>query len=232
MVSSKKIAKRHARTAGRQTWAMDLLLAEELLLLAYKSNGSPLVELESLDYLLSAAVLAELAVRGRLAFRDGRLEVTDPTPVGEDELDRTLGRLAAFERAPAFGDFWTAMYTPDRRARLLRRLADRGAITHERRSLLKLIRYDVFPEVDPALRTSVRERVRDVLGGAEPDARTVALISLGHAGKVIQRAFPGTDRKRAAEIAARDPIGVTVAAAFKSAIAEHIAKVASGGAAS
>nr|WP_188190070.1 GPP34 family phosphoprotein [Nonomuraea sp. SYSU D8015] len=108
---------------------MDLLLAEELLLLAYRPKGSPLVELESLDYLLSAAVLAELAVRGRLELRDGRLQVIDPAPVGDDELDRPLGRLTATEPAPEFGDYWNSMYTPDRRARLLRRLADRGAIT-------------------------------------------------------------------------------------------------------
>ncbi|WP_127931055.1 GPP34 family phosphoprotein [Nonomuraea polychroma] len=115
---------------------MDLLLAEELLLLAYRSNGSPLVELESLDYLLSAAVLAELAVRGRLALRDGRLEATGSEPVGDAELDRTLGRLTAVEQAPEFGDYWTSIYTPDRRARLLERLAERGAITHEKRSVL------------------------------------------------------------------------------------------------
>jgi hypothetical protein len=210
---------------------MDLLLAEELLLLAYRPNGSPFVELESLDYLLSAAVLDDLAVRGRLVLRDGRLEVTDSAPVGDDELDRTLGRLTTVELAPEFGGYWTSMYTPDRRVRLLRRLADRGAIRHEKRSLLKLIKYEAFPEADPAPRASVRERVRDVLGGAEPDARTVALISLAHAGKVIQRAFPGTDRKRAAELAAQDPIGTMVAAAFKAAIAEGIAKVAGGGAA-
>ncbi|MFI7700198.1 hypothetical protein [Nonomuraea sp. NPDC049480] len=61
---------------------MDLLSAEEPLLLAYRPRGSPLVEMESLDYLLSAAVLADLAVRGRWGPPERRRGRPEPTGRG------------------------------------------------------------------------------------------------------------------------------------------------------
>src|SRR3954464_12868275 len=59
-------------------------LAEELLLLAYddqtgKATGSRI----GLDLGMSAAVLVDLALAGRIAYRDGFLKVTDPTPIGD-----------------------------------------------------------------------------------------------------------------------------------------------------
>ncbi|NJP98207.1 hypothetical protein HCN51_53795 [Nonomuraea sp. FMUSA5-5] len=45
---------------------MDLLIAEELLLLAHTPKGKPLVNLELLDWTLSAGVLADLMLLGRI----------------------------------------------------------------------------------------------------------------------------------------------------------------------
>ncbi|MFB4277620.1 GPP34 family phosphoprotein [Nonomuraea sp. MTCD27] len=208
---------------------MDVLIAEELLLLAYRPKGNPLVHLEMLDHALGAAVLSELVLLERLAFRDGRLGVTDPAPVGDAELDGALRRLCVPEEPPEFGGWWTAMYTPRRRERLLERLAGRGAVTVKRRTYLKVFKEELFPEADPALRESVRERVLAALAGVEPDARTVALVSLAHACRLIGKAFPGADRKRAAELAGRDPLGTAVEAAFERAAAESVGKMVAGG---
>ncbi|MEV0614077.1 GPP34 family phosphoprotein [Nonomuraea sp. NPDC050404] len=206
---------------------MDLLLAEELLLLAYRPKGSALINLEMLDYTISAAVLAELILRERLEFTGGRFGVTDPAPVGDPELDKILGRLALREDPAEFEDCWTAMYTPARRERLLERLAVRGAITIQRRTYLKVFKEELFPEADPAFRESVRERVLAALAAeAEPDRRTLALVSLAHAAGLIAKALPKADRKRTAELAGQDALGSMVAKAFKQAAAGSVAKVA------
>ncbi|UBU15928.1 GOLPH3/VPS74 family protein [Nonomuraea gerenzanensis] len=209
---------------------MDLLIAEELLLLGYTPKGKPLVNLELLDYTLSAAVLADLMIMARIDLRNGRIVVTDPAPPGDTELDSGLDRLSMREQPPPFEEWWPAMYTPERRARLLERLARRGAVTAETRTYLRLFKEEVFPEADPAARESVRRRVLAALEpGAEPDRRTVALVSLAHAAGLIAKALPKADRKRAAELAGRDRLGGLVAVAFKQAAGESVGRLAKGG---
>ncbi|MEV0995890.1 GPP34 family phosphoprotein [Nonomuraea sp. NPDC050202] len=210
---------------------MDLLIAEELLLLGYTPKGKPLVNLELLDYTLSAGVLAELMILSRIELRDGRIVVTDSAPAGDTELDQTLDRLSMREQPPPFEDWWPVMYTPERRVRLLERLARRGAITAETRTYLKLIKEELFPEADPAARESVRRRVLAALepGAAEPDRRTVALVSLAHAARLVAKALPKADRRRAAELAARDRLGGLVAVAFEQAAGESVGKLVRGG---
>ncbi|MGR6922262.1 GOLPH3/VPS74 family protein [[Actinomadura] parvosata] len=210
---------------------MDLLIAEELLLLAHTPKGKPLVNLELLDWTLSAGVLADLMLLGRIELRDGRIGVTDPAPIGDAELDPALDRLSMREQAPPFEDWWPAMYTPERRARLPARLAERGAITRETRTYLKLFKEEVYPEADPAPRASLHRRVLAALEpGGEPDPRTLARVSLAHAAGLIAKALPKADRRRAAELAGRDRLGSLVAAAFKQAAGESVGRmVARGG---
>src|SRR5690606_20655511 len=102
-------------------------MAEELLLLAYRPRGTPSVNLEMLDYTLSAAVLAELVILNRVTLENGHLRVRAPEPTGDTELDETLQRLATHPGPPpAFGDWWISMYTPERRSRLPARRAHLG----------------------------------------------------------------------------------------------------------
>lgn len=78
----------------RQSEGMALFMAEELLLLAYRPRGTPSVNLEMLDYTLSAAVLAELVILNSVTLENGHLRVRVPEPTGDTELDETLQRLA------------------------------------------------------------------------------------------------------------------------------------------
>ncbi|NJP98206.1 GPP34 family phosphoprotein [Nonomuraea sp. FMUSA5-5] len=159
------------------------------------------------------------------------MDVTDPAPIGDAELDPTLDRFSMREQAPPFEDWWPAMYTPERRARLLARLAERGAITRETRTYLKLFKEEVYPEADPAPRAALHRRVLAALeAGGEPDPRTLALVSLAHAAGLIAKALPKADRRQAAELAGRDRLGSLVAAAFKQAAGESVGRmVAKGG---
>ncbi|GAA3674615.1 hypothetical protein GCM10022224_043600 [Nonomuraea antimicrobica] len=208
---------------------MDLLIAEEILLLAYRPKGTPLVNLELLDHTLSAAVLSELCVLDRLVFEGGRLRPIGSGPVGDAELDTALAQLAVPEEPPEFGEWWQAMSTtPRRRERLLGRLEERGAIRAETRTYLRLFKEEVFAEADPAFRDSVKERVPAALAEAEPDRRMVALVSLAHAAGLVAKVFPKADRRRAADLAGRDRLGAVVAVAFKNAAAQSVGKMAGG----
>ncbi|MEV7907880.1 GOLPH3/VPS74 family protein, partial [Streptomyces anulatus] len=72
------------------------IIAEEVLLLAYgEVEGRQLVGSSELDAALGGSLLAELAVNGRIDLADKRVTVLDPTPLGDEELDATLARIAA-----------------------------------------------------------------------------------------------------------------------------------------
>ncbi|MFF4620108.1 GPP34 family phosphoprotein [Nonomuraea jabiensis] len=73
---------------------MSVTIAEELLLLAYNDEkGTQLVSGTQLDPALAGALLAELAVNGRLELSDKKVTVKDPSPLGDSELDATLARI-------------------------------------------------------------------------------------------------------------------------------------------
>ncbi|MEU0567624.1 GPP34 family phosphoprotein [Nonomuraea sp. NPDC005983] len=196
---------------------MGVTIAEELLLLAYsEDDGKQLIGSAQLDPALGGAILAELAVNDRIQLTDKKLSVTDPTPLGDDELDAALARMAADgkERRPAW---WVQkLYSTKLRRRLLTRLADAGVLAEERGKVLGIFPTTRWPEADGSVEAEVRERVSSALAGADPDARTAVLIAIAHAAKLDRKAFPEASKERVKEIAegawAADAVAKTIAA--------------------
>ncbi|MFD1547624.1 GOLPH3/VPS74 family protein [Nonomuraea guangzhouensis] len=196
---------------------MSVTIAEELLLLAYsEEEGKQLISATQLDPALGGAILAELAVNERVALSGKKVSVVSATPLGDDELDATLARIAAEgkERRP---DWWVQrLHSTKLRRRLLTRLAESGVLTEERGKVLGVFPTTRWPEADGRVEAEVRQRVGDVLAGAEPDARTAVLIAVMYAAKLDRKAFPGASRKRVKEIAegewAGDAVAKTIAA--------------------
>lgn len=82
----------------------DLLLPEELFLLAYSPSGIRRLSSDVFDAGMAAAVLAELRLRGRLRLAPteaGTVVVDDATPTGHRVLDAVLDRVGAQE-LPAY----------------------------------------------------------------------------------------------------------------------------------
>ncbi|MEU6723528.1 GPP34 family phosphoprotein [Nonomuraea wenchangensis] len=200
---------------------MKVTIAEELLLLAYsEGEGKQLISTVQLDPALAGALLAELAVEGRVELTDDRLVLTGSAPLGDDELDpeldAVLSRVAGEhkERKPAW---WVQRLQSHKlRTRLLTRLAQSGVLTEQRSKVLGIFPVTRWPEADPSVEAEVRERVASVLGGAEPDPRTAVLIAIMHAAKLDRKAFPGASKERVKELAegawAGDAVARTIAA--------------------
>ncbi|MEW9555997.1 GPP34 family phosphoprotein [Nonomuraea sp. NPDC050783] len=190
-------------------------IAEELLLLAHgEDDGKQLISATQLDPALGGALLAELAVEGRVELSDKKLVLTSSAPLGDDELDATLTRIAedGKERKPAW---WVQrLQSAKLRKRLLTKLAQAGVLTEERGKVLGIFPVTRWPEADPAVEAEVRERVAAALGGADPDARTAVLIAIMHAAKLDRKAFPGASRQRVKEIAEGAWAGDAVAKAI------------------
>jgi Golgi phosphoprotein 3 (GPP34) len=155
-----------------------IALAEELLLLAYddesgKATGSRI----GLDLGMAAAVLVELALAGRIAYSDGTLIVTDPTPTGEPIADEVLGRIAA--DTPHSPSSWVQRLRHGLRDRVLADLVGRGVVRHVDETEMGFIHVHRYPVADGSVEADCRHRLAQALTGeAMPDERTAALATL------------------------------------------------------
>jgi hypothetical protein len=153
-------------------------LAEELLLLAYddqtgKATGSRI----GLDLGMSAAVLVDLALAGRIAYVDGYLKVIDPSPIGDAIADAVLAKAA--EDEPHTPAQWVQRLRHRLRTRVLEDLVARGVIQDIDETQMGVIHVHRYPTTDPAFEAEIRGRLADALTSQAPcDERTAALATL------------------------------------------------------
>jgi hypothetical protein len=155
-----------------------IALAEELLLLAYddqtgKATGSRI----GLDLGMSAAVLIDLALAGRIAYVNGYLTVIDPSPIGDPIADTILAKAAVDE--PHTPAQWLQRLRHRLRIRVLEDLVARGVVRDIDETQLEYIHVHRYPVADPAYETEIRRRLAEALTtDAIPDERTAALATL------------------------------------------------------
>ena len=153
-------------------------LAEELLLLAYddqtgKATGSRI----GLDLGMSAAVMVDLALAGRVAYVDGYLKVLDPRPIGEPIADAVLARAA--EDEPHTPAQWLQRLRHRLRIRVLEDLVARGVVQDIDETQMGVIHVHRYPTTDHAYETEIRRRLAEALiTESICDERTAALATL------------------------------------------------------
>ncbi|GLW09805.1 hypothetical protein Misp01_49340 [Microtetraspora sp. NBRC 13810] len=206
---------------------MDLNIAEELLLLAHtESDGRRLIDVTRLDLALGGALLAELAVRGRVELAGKQVAVLDRSPLGDEELDAALTMIAERGRAQK-PEWWVnKLKSAKLRERLLGRLAAQGVLGEEHVKVLGLFPAVRYPERDGGYEREVRQRVQSALDGSDPDARISVLIAIMHACSLDRKAFPGADKKRVKEISQGEWAGQAVAKIISAVNAAVIAAMA------
>ena len=155
-----------------------IALAEELLLLAYddqtgKATGSRI----GLDLGMSAAVLVDLALAGRIAYVDGYLKVIDPSPIGDPIADAVLAKAADDE--PHTPAQWLQRLRHRLRTRVLEDLVTRGVIRDVDETQMGVIHVHRYPTTDPAFEAEIRRRLAEALtSDGMCDERTAALATL------------------------------------------------------
>src|SRR5262245_35944558 len=75
-------------------------LAEDLLLLSFRTRGGQLGTEQRIDFGLAGAQLVQLAALGRVTVSAVQVVVTDAGPTGDPELDAALADLARAPRSP------------------------------------------------------------------------------------------------------------------------------------
>jgi hypothetical protein len=174
-------------------------LPEELLLLAYDEDGTPLTDGTHLDNGLGGAMLLELALAGRVDVEDKRVVVLDPRPTGNPLADDALARIAA-EPKPRKPGHWVSKLAKQARPTILAKLVADGVLTVEKDKVLWVFPRTKYPSASgepPAVEAAARERIHAaVLGSGAVEPRTAALCALVAATELDRKVFAGEDRKR------------------------------------
>ncbi|MGN9811939.1 GOLPH3/VPS74 family protein [Micromonospora sp. BQ11] len=186
-------------------------LAHDLVLLSYDDAGTNRLGRPALDHGLAGALLVELALAGRVAVEDERLVVTDPTPVGQAQVDGALARIVAEPKRRRPKD-WITRLAKDLPEQVLDGLVTAGVLRRESDRVLWVFPRTRFPSstgVEPAAESDTRRRMTAAVTGDGPgDARTAALIGLARAVGLDRQVFQGLPKdvvkRRTEEIAAGD----------------------------
>ncbi|MFE8913804.1 GPP34 family phosphoprotein [Streptomyces globisporus] len=202
---------------------MTVSLGEEIMLLSLDDETGAAKGETAARWGVAAGMLLELVMAGRVTVRGGRVEVFDPTPTGDALLDGRLDRLTRWVHGASSSRKVTDWLTRDHAKGsqdVVDSLVARGLVTEEKHRALGVFPVRRYPEADGTVERELRARLAAaVLEGAEPDARTSALIALVHATGMHRQAFPALPKKqvapRMAEIAEGHWAGVSVGEAIR-----------------
>ena len=174
----------------------ELLIVEELMLLLLADDGSAIAGSKVLHCVLPGAVLAELALTGRLEVHSHRrvggtlihAKRTTPDPQIDPILAEALRAMGTREHS-AYG--LISGLDLDVRQPVLDRLAAKGIILRETKKVLGVLPTTRWPTLDVRAEAALRDRVTAVLDdGRLPDARTAAIIALISAAQVYVQLQP------------------------------------------
>ncbi|MFF5076027.1 GPP34 family phosphoprotein [Actinoplanes sp. NPDC000266] len=153
-----------------------MLLVEDLMLLLLDDETGTPAAAGTLPYALGGAVLVELALLGRVGTDGRKVYATGEGPLGDPLLQEAYDKVAEKPRGAQTlllsigGKLWDPVVD---------RLIGHGLIRREKKRVLGLFKMTMLPATESGHEPAVRDRIRGVLvDGAQPDARTAALIAL------------------------------------------------------
>jgi len=167
-------------------------------------------------YGLAGAILAELALKGKLCLEDERLKVLDGTPTGDEIMDEVLSSISQSDK-PHKPIRWIRMMSGNKLPkRVANGLAAKNIIHIEQKRYLWVIPYLAYPMQDASAKYWVKQHMREmVLGGVAPESREVALLSLIDACRLLNLVFTKDERKAASkkveDLIKNEPFGDAVA---------------------
>jgi hypothetical protein len=173
-------------------------LAEELLLLAYADDGTPLTDGTHLDNGLGGALLLELAIAGRVDVEAKKVVVIDPSPVEDPLAANALARIVGEERERRPGH-WVTKLAKETRPRVLEKLVAEGVLTVAKDRVLGVFPRTKYPAANgsrPPAEAEAEQRMRAAILDSGPiEERTAALCALVAATDLDRKIFPDLDRK-------------------------------------
>jgi hypothetical protein len=168
---------------------------------------------------IAGGLLMELALLGRIDTDLTSLYVVDPTPTGDDLLDRTLQIIAAEpeKRSSAWWIERLGLQGGDLTATVLDRLVQAGILRAEERKFLWVFSRRAYPQSTGREEREAKARLMAVLfDDSVPDPRDTLLLGLADATGVLDAMLSAEEIRKAsnriAEVVALEEIGRSVSA--------------------
>ncbi len=204
--------------------ANHLTFVEELVLLGLDDRTGALLPtpVMGFNYALAGAVIADLALAGRIDTDLEQLTVLRNEPTGDAMLDGALATIAASTQ-PRPVSHWLGVFSGQRAEmedEALKRLVARGILRREDKKILWVFGTRRYPTVDNQERTEVKTRLSALILSEElPDPRDAVLISLLTGCHLAQHIFSGlpyaSRSARLANLARMDQVGREVGSAIE-----------------
>ena len=209
-----------------KTAEIPIRLAEELVLLMLDEQSGYLEMVPSWDFscVMAGAVIADLALEGRIDTDLESLYVIDSSPTGDSLLDPTLKGIAESQET-VDTQYWIERNTARSEEIVtvtLERLVERGILEYEHGGFWTLSRgvsrSGSYPTSDSTIRQEAKARVLSViLDDVIPDPRDAILIALMHTCDGFKQVLSPEDYEEKLErietIAKLDLVGRSVASA-------------------
>ena len=201
-----------------------LTFVEEILLLFLDDETGKFENMyyEEFKYALAGAVLMDLALRSKIDTDLEQLKVADPTPTGEEILDRFLSMISeSDEEMNTF--YWVseiAKRGAEIRDKALESLVNRGILRVEEKKILWVIGVRRYPTVDDTQEKEVRRRLAELLKSDDiPSPHDVVLVSLADTFDLFPQIVGEYEAKKLAprieQISKLDLIGQSVSHVLK-----------------
>ena len=177
-----------------------LSLYEELFLLSIDDAKGTIASHAHgiLDYGLAGAVLAGLALEGKLTVIEDRLSLVDATPSGNAILDGAMEAIASSDRLRK-ATHWVNVLAGKRLPKqVAHELVTKGVLRMEEKRIFWVIPYQAYPQQDASAKFCVKEQLRTMtLGGEKPDPHRLVLLSLLKACRLFSLVFTQDERRAA-----------------------------------
>ena len=180
-----------------------LTLFEELFLLTiHEDKGTIIGSFEdNLEAGLVGAIMAELALQGKLGLKDDqRIGLLDSSPTGDDILDQALEEINAEKKERKIAYFLGKLFKKAKKlvSRLTQRLVQKGVVSQEEDRLLWVISDSAPSDQNASAKYLMKNRLRAlVLTSAQPEPREIALLNLIRACGFLDLVFVRDERKLA-----------------------------------
>lgn len=183
-----------------------LILPEELFILALdgeKGNIPGSLTLQ-LQYGVSGALLAELALMGKIGLDDKKkLVLLDSSLCGDDLLDRATTKILHSDRLRKM-NHWVKLFGSNSKKtykELGERLVEKGILKKEPRKYLWVIPSEAFAEKDASAKYLIKAKLRAVvLTNKKPEGDVMALLSLVKACNLLDIIFTKDELKMARKL--------------------------------
>lgn len=141
-------------------------LADDIVLLAIRPDGK-LSVVAKLHFAVAGSELVQLAVERRVDVVDGRIQLLDPTPTGDELLDKAFAHIQSAKRPPQ-AKAWVATPRSRLTSSYLNRLAEQGVVRADHSKKLGIFTATRWTILDTARAAEARARIDAVAHSTGP----------------------------------------------------------------